>query len=62
LPIAVTGRLTRDAAHEIAAHAASVLGWSDDERERQLDNLRTVARERHGIDLDTIAAAAPAPL
>jgi len=57
LPIAVSGRLTRWSAAEIAAHAASVLQWSDDERERQLDDLRTVARERHGIDLDAVASA-----
>jgi len=56
LPIAVSGRLTGGAAAEIAAHAASVLQWTDDERERQLDDLRTVARERHGIDLDAVAS------
>jgi glycerol-3-phosphate dehydrogenase len=57
LPITVSGRLTSRAAAEIAAHAASVLQWSDDERERQLDDLRTVMRERHGIDLDAVASS-----
>jgi glycerol-3-phosphate dehydrogenase len=58
LPIAVSGRLTGRAAAEIAAHAASVLQWSDEERERQLAHLRAVARERHGIDLDAVAPSA----
>ena len=54
LPIAVSGRLTRETAVEIAALAAGVLHWSDAERERQIEELRTVAFERHGIDIDTV--------
>jgi glycerol-3-phosphate dehydrogenase len=52
LPIAVSGRLTRESATEIAALAAGTLQWNDEERERQLEDLRRVAFERHGIDLD----------
>ena len=57
LPIAVSGRLTGRVTAEIAALAAPILRWSDAERERQLDNLRTIARERHGIDLDDAASS-----
>ncbi len=53
LPIAVSGRLTRAVAAELAAIAAEALGWSDDERRRQLDRLGRTASERHGIDLLT---------
>jgi glycerol-3-phosphate dehydrogenase len=51
LPIAVAGRLTRESATEIATIAAGTLRWSDEERERQMEDLRRVALERHGIDL-----------
>ena len=54
LPIAVAGRLTRETATEIAAHAARALEWNDEERERQIENLGVVALERHGIDFDTV--------
>lgn len=60
LPIAVSGRLTRGSATELAAHAARALQWSDDERERQIENLRSVARERHGIDIDAVAPSSVA--
>ena len=61
-PIAVSGRLTRTTATEIAAHAAPTLLWSDQERERQIQNLRNVALERHGIDIDVapVLSAEPA--
>ena len=51
-PIAVSGRLNRATAIEIAAHAARALQWSDDERERQIEHLRKNVLERHGIDID----------
>ena len=51
LPIAVSGRLNRESAAEIAAHAAETLEWSAEECERQTEDLRRVARERHAIDL-----------
>ena len=51
LPIAVSGRLTGEAATEIAAHAAHTLHWSDDERERQIEDLHKIALEHHGIDI-----------
>ncbi len=51
LPIAVSGRLTREAVTEIGALAAEALYWSDDERERQIANLCRIALERHGIDV-----------
>ena len=57
LPIAVSGRLTREAVAEIAAVAAEALGWSEEERERQADGLVRIARERHGIDLDAPESA-----
>ena len=64
LPIAVAGRLTRAVAEEIATIAARALRWSDDERTRQLDDLITTARVRHGIELDAatpaVIAGAPA--
>jgi glycerol-3-phosphate dehydrogenase len=59
-PIAVSGRLTGEVATEIAAHAAATLGWSDDERERQIESLRSIALERHGINIDTASASAAA--
>ena len=52
LPIAISGRLTRSALTEIAALAAEGLSWSDDERERQLEDLCRIASQRHGIDVD----------
>ncbi len=52
LPMAVSGRLNRETATEIAVHAARTLQWSDEERERQIEDLRVVAFERHGIDID----------
>ncbi len=57
LPIAISGRLNRKSATEIAAHAAHALDWSDEERARQIENLCKIALERHGIDMD----AEPAP-
>lgn len=56
LPIAVSGRLTRAAAIEIAGHVALELDWSDAERARQLERLFTVATERHGIRFDRLDA------
>ncbi len=61
LPIAVAGRLTRAAAAEIAALAAMELGWSDVERARQIEELRSLARDRHGIDLDAGPSLTAAP-
>ena len=51
LPIAVSGQLSPEALADIADIAARTLQWSDDERERQVEDLRRVARERHGIDV-----------
>ena len=51
LPIAVSGQLSPEAVTDIADVAARTLQWSDGERERQVENLRRVALERHGIDL-----------
>jgi glycerol-3-phosphate dehydrogenase len=59
LPIAVSGQLNRSVAVELAALAAEVLRWNDGERERQIENLCRVARERHGIDVDGRAAMSP---
>ncbi len=51
LPIAVSGRLTRAVAQEIGALAARALHWSNEERERQIDDLCKLMLERHGVDL-----------
>jgi len=56
LPIAVAGRLNRKSAIELAAHAAEVLHWSAQERERQIESLRKIVLERHGIDLGAESA------
>ena len=52
LPIAVSGRLTRTTATEIAIHAAHALHWSDEEREQQVEDLGRIALERHGLDIN----------
>ncbi len=51
LPIAVSGQLSREAMTDLADIAARTLGWSNDERQRQIENLRQIAGERHGIDI-----------
>ena len=51
LPIAVAGRLDEATLVELAALTAAALGWSDEERERQIERVRGVARDRHGIRL-----------
>ncbi len=52
LPVAVSGRLTPEVVAELAALAAEALGWSDEERERQVGRLVRIGRERHGIALE----------
>ena len=52
LPIAVSGRLTREVVEEMAGIAADALGWSDKERERQVEIVCRIASKRHGIDVE----------
>ena len=51
LPIAVSGQLNLEALKHLAAVASRTLQWSDDERDRQVEDLCRIAQERHGIDL-----------
>ena len=49
LPVAVSGRLTDAVIAEVAVVAASTMGWSDAERQRQVAAVLKAAQERHGI-------------
>ncbi len=51
LPIAVSGQLSREVLADIADLAARTLHWSDDERARQVENVCSLARRRHGMDV-----------
>jgi glycerol-3-phosphate dehydrogenase len=53
-PIAISGRLTGAAIAELAVIAARELGWSEAEQNRQIAATAKIARERHGIRLESV--------
>ena len=57
--IAFSGELSLAALEELSAIAAGVLGWSADERRRQIDDLVTQLATNHGLDADALAARNP---
>jgi glycerol-3-phosphate dehydrogenase len=53
-PIAISGRLTGAAIAELAVIAARELGWSEAEQNRQIAATAKIARERHGVRLESV--------
>ena len=49
--IAITGQLSHDVIAELAEIAGAELGWTAEERRRQIDDTIAFARERHGVRL-----------
>ena len=51
--IAIAGRLSFAVIDELADIAAKVLGWTVDERRREIEATLALARDRHGVRLGT---------
>jgi glycerol-3-phosphate dehydrogenase len=57
-PIAIAGRLTLAAIEELAEIVGAELGWTKDERAREISLTVAIARDRHGVRLSSPARAA----
>lgn len=53
--LAFSGELSDERVREIADVMAAELGWNPDRREQEIDRAWTILRERHGVDLATVA-------
>jgi glycerol-3-phosphate dehydrogenase len=57
-PIAIAGRLTLAAIEELAEIVGGELGWTSDERGREINLTIAIARDRHGVRLSSPTRAA----
>ena len=53
--LAFSGELSDERVREIADVMAAELGWNSARREQEIDRAWSILRERHGVDLATVA-------